>query len=226
MHHHHGHEYAVEEIPGLPERLPAGETILWRGAPRWSVLALHVFHVRAVAVYFAILAAWRGFVTVWEGGGVGQAAFAIAILIAVGAVALGVLTLLAVLVARTTIYTITTKRVVMRYGVALPKAINIPFTIVGEAALRLNPDGTGDIPLTLTGSDHIAYVHLWPHTKPWSFNPATPMLRGVPQAETVASVLAGALKAAVAPAVTVRAEATNENAQQPTAVAGGFAAAE
>lgn len=216
MGHHHGHEYDYEEIPGLPERLPAGERILWRGAPSWSVLARDVFHMRAVAMYFAILAAWRVFATTWDGGSFGQAAFGGAILMAVGAVALGVLALLAILIARTTIYTITTKRVVMRYGVALPKAINIPFTIVGEAALKLGADGAGDIPLTLTGRDHIAYIHLWPHAKPWTFNPARPMLRGLPDAENVAAILTGALKAQTAPAVAVRRSTTPASAARPT----------
>lgn len=206
MDHHHGHTFVHEATPGLPEALPAGERILWSGGPRWNVLARQVFHVRTVAVYFAILAGWRAFATVWEGGDVAAAALAALVMIALGAATVAVLSLLAAAIARSTVYTITNKRVVLRYGVALPKAINVPFAIIGEAALLTRPDGTGDIPLTLSGKDHIAYVHLWPHAKPWTFNPAVPMLRAVPQAETVAGVLAAALKATAAPTVIARVE--------------------
>ena len=50
---HHEHEF--EAAPGLPERLPAGERILWQGAPDWRALALHAFHVRKLAIYFAAM---------------------------------------------------------------------------------------------------------------------------------------------------------------------------
>ena len=43
---------------GLPERLPEGERLLWQGAPDWRRLALHVFHVRGLALYFAGIIAY------------------------------------------------------------------------------------------------------------------------------------------------------------------------
>ena len=43
----------------LPEPLPAGESVLWQGRPEWRGLALRAFHVRMVAIYFALLAVWR-----------------------------------------------------------------------------------------------------------------------------------------------------------------------
>ena len=47
----------VEPLRGLPEPLPAGERILWQGAPDWRALAVDVFHVRAVWIYGALLIA-------------------------------------------------------------------------------------------------------------------------------------------------------------------------
>ena len=55
---HHEHEF--EAAPGLPEPLPAGERILWQGAPDWRALAVHVFHVRKLAAYFAGILRVRG----------------------------------------------------------------------------------------------------------------------------------------------------------------------
>ena len=48
---------AVSRPSGLPGPLPDGETLLWRGAPDWRVLARDTLHVRAMAVYFALIAA-------------------------------------------------------------------------------------------------------------------------------------------------------------------------
>ena len=50
---HHEHEF--EAAPGLPEALPAGERLLWQGSPDWKSLAVHVFHVRTLAVYFGVM---------------------------------------------------------------------------------------------------------------------------------------------------------------------------
>ena len=60
-------EYETEPVRGLPERLPAGETILWQGAPRWGALARRAFHVRKIALYFAILLAWLVYADIADG---------------------------------------------------------------------------------------------------------------------------------------------------------------
>lgn len=182
-----------EPIPGLPEELPEGERLLWQGSPDWKALALHVFHVRAVAIYFAVLLVWKSTEAVVSGAGAGEAVAAATLVALFGSAALGLLVLFARLIARSTIYSITSARVVIRAGVALPKAINIPFSKIGSAALALRKSGNGDIPLELTGPDRIAYLHLWPHARPWRLGRAQPMLRGLPDAAVVAERLAGAL---------------------------------
>jgi hypothetical protein len=192
-------DYAVEPVWGLPEALPPGETLLWQGQPRWQALAVRVFHARKVAVYFALLAAW----SVIDGVTGGLAAMAVlqgvATTVAVGALAVGVLVYLARLSARTTVYSITSRRIVMRIGMALPTSINLPYTVVQSAALRRHRDGTGDLPVTLGGKGRISYVLLWPHARPWHFGDPKPMLRGLAEPEAVAEVLSRALLAAAGP---------------------------
>lgn len=182
-----------EPIPGLPEELPPGERILWRGTPDWKALALHVFHVRAVAIYFALLALWAVATGLSNGSSAQAIAMDALMNLPMAATGLGILCLLAWLIARSTIYTITNERVVIRAGVALPKAINVPFKVIGSAALKLRKSGNGDIPLETTGSDRIAYLHLWPHARPWKINKAQPMLRGIPDAAACAEILSAAL---------------------------------
>lgn len=178
-----------EPIPGLPERLPPGEQILWQGKPDWKRLALSAFHVRAVTLYFALIAGWA----LLSGGGFGGVmATALA-----AAAAVAVLLLLSILTARSAIYTITNRRVVFRIGVALPTCINVPFAIVETAGLKRYLDGSGDIPLTLTGRTAIGYALLWPHARPWRIGRPEPMMRCVPDAERVAGILSRALGEAV-----------------------------
>lgn len=190
------HASAEEPVRGLPGPLPAGETVLWQGAPSWRGLALRAFHLRAVALYFAAILALRLAAQVSGGEPVGAVLASTAWLTLLPLVALLVFGALACLSARATVYTITDRRVVMRIGVALPIVANVPFGVVESAGLRVHADGTGDIPLALKGDDRFGYVHLWPHARPWRFAKPEPMLRAVPDAAAAADVLARALAAA------------------------------
>jgi len=104
------------------------------------------------------------------------------LLMLVGAVAIGILALLAKIVARTSVYSITSRRLVMRVGVALPITINIPFVALAGASLRNRKDGAGDIILELLPSHRISWIALWPHCGGWSFGRPKPMLRGIANA--------------------------------------------
>lgn len=186
-------EYEWEPVPGLPERLPDGERMLWQGAPRWTALAWRAFHVRKLAIYFAVLLLAGMLAALWDGRPPLAALASASWLLLLALAGLGVLAALAWLSARTTLYTITSRRVVMRVGIALPISVNIPFTMVEAAALRTCADGTGDIPLSLGSGERIAYLHLWPHVRPWKIRHPQPMLRGVAQPAQVAGILAQAL---------------------------------
>ena len=189
-----GHDdFEREAEPGLPERLPPGERVLWRGSPDWRSLARHGFHVRKVAIYFAALGIWYA-VEAWHDGA--PAADALVRLAGLGGVALtavGLLALLAWLSAREAIYTVTDRRVVVRFGVALRMTLNVPFRIVESAGLKVHADGTGDLPLALAGDDRVSYAVLWPHARPWHLRRPEIMLRCVPEPERVAGLLADAL---------------------------------
>ena len=196
-------ESTPEVEPGLPAALPEGETILWRGAPTFIGLAVHAFHVRAIAIYFIVVALWRAAAMASVEAPVGEIASTTGVILVFGAVAIALLSLIAWLMQRETVYTITTNRVVMRYGVALRKTVNIPFRIIGGANLKQRKNGVGDIPLSLAGPDRIAYIHLWPHVRPMKFANAEPMLRAIPDAARVARILADAVKAKAPHAIDV-----------------------
>lgn len=181
--------YEHEPVRGLPGHLPPGEQMLWQGSPDWKRLALTAFHVRGVAFYFALLMGWA----LLSGGslaGVLATAFA-------GVAAVSVLGLLAWLSARSAVYTLTNRRIVLRIGVALPTCFNIPLKLVGNAAVKRYADGTADLPLQLTGRDRLGWLMLWPHARPWRIGTPEPMLRAVPDGERVAALLARALAEAV-----------------------------
>lgn len=190
-------EHDFEPIRGLPGDPPKGETVLWQGSPRWTRLACEAFHIRAVTGYFALMLAWR---TAGAIGAGTEPARALEQTLAVTPIAAGAVALLAGLAwlnARTTIYTITSRRVVLRIGTALTKAINLPFTVIESGALNAFSDGSGDVAITLKRPNKVAFLHLWPHARPWRVAAPQPTLRAVSDAAVVARVLASAMNAQV-----------------------------
>ena len=198
-------EFESEPIRGLPGRLPPGERIIWQGAPTFRGLALGAFRIREVAAYFAILGAAKAIGVGAAGGPWSDAALEFVGMAAPASLAIGVLSALALLCHRTTVYTITNRRLVLRFGMALTKAVNLPFTVVDSATMKVDRAGSGDIALGLKPDARVGYVALWPHVRPWRLARPQPSLRGLSDASQVAALLATALaeaNGAAAPAMT------------------------
>jgi hypothetical protein len=184
---------------GLPGPLPKGEQMLWQGGPSWKHVAFRVLHVRKLLIYFAVLsviALVRSLMVETQ-----QMWWSLFALLFLGTLAISMLSVFAYYMAKTTVYTITEKRVVLRVGVTISMSLNLPFTMVENADLRLFSDGSGDIPLLLAGETRIGYITLWPHARPWKMKRVQPMMRSVPDAARVAQLLARALAASAGQAV-------------------------
>lgn len=183
-------EHDTEPLPGLPACLPEGERLLWQGSPDFSALARRALHVNKVAVYFAAIVVWR-LATQWNDAGFsyGSALFWPLMLSAVG---LGLLVLLAYLHAKCTIYTITNKRVVLRFGIAVSMTLNLPFSKIASAKLK-KAAKSGDIALQLVDTNRVSYLVLWPNVRPWRWAEPQPVLRCLADADEAAKVLCDAV---------------------------------
>lgn len=189
-------EHEFEAVHGLPAALPAGENIIWQGSPDVSSFARNAFHIRAIAGYFALLLVLRGVFAIADGATYGQSLISVAPLAALALVGLGLVWLLAYLASRAAVYTLTDRRIVMRIGIVLSITFNLPLKTLTAAGLKINSDGTGDIPLSLQSEFNIAYLHLWPHARPWQIRNTQPMLRSIANVERVAALLTKATLAA------------------------------
>ncbi len=208
--------------PGLPRALPPGETLLWQGAPSWRGLFRRAMHGRKLALYFAALGVWCAVEAVrlhsprlW---------YSLVALLVLGAIALSLVALFALLVVRTTVYTVTDRRVVLTIGVALSASINLPFAAIEGASARIYRDGTGDIPLRLAGPTRIGVFQLWPHARPWRMQAVEPMLRAIPDAARVARMLAAGLAESAGQAAPSPLVSEPLPARRPGSVGAGYGA--
>ncbi|MEQ9505127.1 MAG: photosynthetic complex putative assembly protein PuhB [Hyphomonas sp.] len=188
-------EGAGEPVRGLPQALPEGEQLLWQGRPGTLAFAIHAFHIRFVLAYFVLATSWR-LANLETAGATGLEMTRVAINSGIGATAgIGLLVLIAWLMVRATVYTVTSKRVVFRYGVAIRKYINLPFDQIASADLRRYGKGKGDLVLKLAATGGLGYLRLWPHVRPLRMNQPQPMLRGLNDVDAVARTLASAIAA-------------------------------
>jgi hypothetical protein len=186
-------EHDIEPIAGLPESLPVGERILWQGAPSWWGIACHALHIRAIAIYLALIVVWGTTSAIANHEQAAHTAIFALKLMGLSLTALAALAFYARLVTRHTIYTLTNRRVVMRFGIALPMTMNIPLKTILSADLKLYSNGSGDIPLAVSSDRRQSMVVLWPHVRPWRTIKPEPMLRSIPNATDVAQMLSTAL---------------------------------
>jgi hypothetical protein len=208
-----GHEYEFEPQYGLPERLPLDEFIVWQGSPDVAALASSAFHIKKLAIYFALLIAACAWPALEEGAGVMAVLLSIKWIAPLALIGLVSVWIMAYMTSRTTVYTLTNKRMVMRLGIVFTVSFNLPLKQLAAADTRNLHNSFGDISLTLKGSDSIAWIHLWPSVRPWRLAKPEPTLRAIPDVQAVSEKL----KDAWTKATGLAANATsNVQADQPT----------
>ena len=189
-------DFAVEPVEGLPERPPEGERILWQGRPAPGALAREALNLNWIVGYFVFLAVWR--VGVSSAGMPFLDALPLGIpFLALGLVAACVLYGIAWVLARTTVYTVTTARIAMRVGAALTVTLNLPFRRIEAADLNLRKNGTGTIAFRTAGDTRLGFLVLWPHVRPWRMRKTEPAFRAIPDAARVAEIVAEAAETRV-----------------------------
>ncbi len=182
----------VEPVHGLPERLPDGEKVLWQGRPSAMALAFNAFRLRWVIGYFVVLTVFRLANLSSTSGTVDQMTSVVTSSLGFGVVSVLLILGLSYAMSRAAVFTITSERVVMRFGAAIRKYVNVPYSKMVGAQLKRKGLRVGDISMQLEGKEP-AYLHLWPFVRPFKYSKPQPMMRGIKDPEEVAQILARAV---------------------------------
>ena len=183
-------EYEDEPVEGLPDFLPEGETMVWQGRPTVAAMARRVFFIPHLALYFGLLIAGHTLYRLMEGVSAAQVMGTFVWQAGLAATVLVLLAWLARSYAASVMYTLTSERLVIRSGVALPMMVNIPIEQITAADMRVYRDGTGDIVLTPVADRKLHWVLLWPNVSAWYSRPIRPLLRGLAEPHRAADAFA------------------------------------
>jgi hypothetical protein len=218
-------DYDFGPLPGLPAALPEGERLLWRGRPAPVRTAIRAMHLRFVGGYFVVLAGWQLAAAVHDGADTATIVGTLGWTATLAAFACAILGLMGWVIALNTWYSVTSHRLIVRHGVAMPMAVNIPFAKVDAIDVRHWHDGTSDVALKLARDSRIPRLLLWPHVRQARYRATEPMLRSVPDGVRVGRLIADAIGAlegqrtAPAPLVTSVAERPEYGMGGPTVAA-------
>ncbi len=190
--------------PPSPKLRP-GEVLVWQGQPCWRALAVGAFHIRAVVLWLCALMFANAVAARAERLPPWQAVQDIAPLALLGGLVVAGVAAAAWATGRTTLYTVTSQRVLMQYGVALTATLALPVRLIG--AVAVSEGRTGDVPIRLKPGQAVSYAKLWPHARPWRLRRAEPTLRSLPDAARVAAILSRTVAEAQAAAVDTPAQA-------------------
>ncbi len=177
-------------------RLAPGELVVWQGKPTFRCVVRDIFHLRGVSLYVAALLALDAYQAWAKQIPLAKAIHNSVPLFLGLAVAAAIFTALAYMTARTTQYTITSRRVIMKYGMALPATLSLPYRQIVGASVQVDSDHSGRIALLLRADNHMPYLKLYPLARAWKLARPEPMMRAVPQVALVASLVTRALQAA------------------------------
>jgi hypothetical protein len=183
-------EYEDEPVEGLPDYLPEGETMVWQGRPTVAAMARRVFFIPHLALYFGLLIAGHTVYRLMEGVSGVQVLGTFVWQAGLAATVLVLLAWLARSYAASVVYTLTSERLVIRSGVALPMMVNIPIEQITAADMRVYRDGTGDIVLTPVADRKLHWILLWPNVSAWYTRPIRPLLRGLADPHRAADAFA------------------------------------
>lgn len=202
-------DFDFEPVRGIPAGLPQNERILWQGTVDWWAFAKSGLHVRGLAVYFILLMGWRFGIDMADGGTLATGFISAAWVVPMVIVVMGILCGYAYMVQRTTVYSITSERVVFRTGVAFSITATIPFNLIRSADLTEDPDGSGILTIEVERGHRVSWVMFWPHVRPWRLTEPHPAFRSVRDVAIVAGILSDALAKHVATEAEIEKTASN-----------------
>lgn len=181
---------------GEVSRLPAGERVLWTGAPDQRALARFFLRERWVMAFVAFSFSLGAAEAMQHTDGavprlVGVATLSLIMLL----IAIVSIRLFAWQLARSSKYVITDKRVYFNIGIVMRADANIPYSSVEGVDLRRRSDGSADLMVTLSDAQEIPWLLLFPHMTWRGDKRGRPTFRSLRNPQVAADAVVGALRA-------------------------------
>ena len=181
---------------GEVSRLPAGEQVLWSGAPDQRALARYFLRERWILAFVVFSFSIGAAEALQHTEGAVPRLIGVATLSAIMAlIAIVSVRVMAWQLAKSSQYVITNRRVYFNIGIVMRADANIPYSSVETIDLRHRADGSADLMVTLTDEQEIPWLLLFPHMTWRGVRRGRPTFRALRDHKTAADAIVGALRA-------------------------------
>lgn len=185
---------------GEVSRLPAGECVLWTGAPDQRALARWFLRERWVMAFVLVSFSIGAADALQHADGAIPRLVGVVTLSAVmAAIAIVSVRVMAWQLARSSQYVITDRRVYFNIGIVMRADANIPYSSVEHIDLRRRKDGSADLMVTLTDEQEIPWLLLFPHMTWRGKKRGRPTFRCLRHPQPAADAVVSALRAYAKP---------------------------
>ena len=190
--------YKIDKTPpkDVLSVIPENEEVIWHGRPNLRRFSLSALGLRYLMLYLLIIS-----ITTFSSnfGNLTlllflQMMFPYIISCCLAGIILVVIGISQVI---PTVYVITSKRIIIKSGLALIFMLNVPFDKVANIDKKVFNDGCGDISFKLIGNKRIPFFAGWPSVRPWYFNDPEPTFRCIPDVDVVAFKLTSAAQSRI-----------------------------
>lgn len=176
--------------------LPAGERVLWMGAPDQRSLARYFLRERWVLAFVAFSGSLGAADALQHAdGAVARLIGVTTLTLILAAIAITSIRVFAWQLSKTSQYVITDKRVFFNIGIVLRADANIPYSSVADVDLQRRSDGSADLLVTLTGTQEIPWLLLFPHMAWRGARRGRPTFRALRDPQLAADAVVSALRA-------------------------------
>ena len=190
--------YKIDKSPpkDILGAIPENEDIIWYGRPELRRFCLSALGLRYLLLYLLIVALFN------LSSNFGNFSFFIYLEIMVPYIiscflATVLLVIIGISQVMPTVYVITSKRIIIRSGMALIFMLNVPFDKIANIDKQIFKDGCGNISFKLINNKRVPFFASWPSVRPWYFNNPEPTFRCISNVDVIALKLADAAQSRI-----------------------------
>lgn len=176
--------------------IPKDEVIIWHGRPDLRRFCLTAIGIKYILVYLIIITCS---IIYTRYGDFNLITFLQVLVPYLLSCCLAIMLLVIVGISQVlpTVYVITSKRVIIKSGLALIFMLNVPFDKIASIDKNHYSDGSGNISFKLISKKRVPFFASWPSVRPWYFSNPEPAFRCIADVDVIALKLSEAAQSRV-----------------------------
>ena len=176
--------------------IPKDEEIIWHGRPDLRRFCLTAIGIKYILVYLIVITCSIIYTRYGDFNLITILQVLVPYLLSC-CLAIILLVIVGISQVLPTVYVITSKRVIIKSGLALIFMLNVPFDKIASIDKNNYSDGSGNISFKLISNKRVPFFASWPSVRPWYFSNPEPTFRCIADVDVIALKISEAAQSRV-----------------------------